>query len=242
MQTEKILARIDWEKSDLVPAIAQDYRSGEVLMLAYMNREALQKSLETGKAHYFSRSKQRIWMKGETSGNVQLIKEIFVDCDNDTLLLKIEQVGGVACHTGRPSCFFTKLDTSEVVADADEKALENYSIVDKLYHIVLERKSADPKTSYVASLLHKGENTILKKVVEEAGEFCFAVKDNNRSEIVYEAADLAFHVLVALGSKNIDPDQIKQELRRRFGLSGIEEKKMRKANATAPDRSESEDH
>lgn len=224
---QKIVDRVDWEKSDLIPVIAQDYQTGDVLMLAYMNKEALTQTLQTGLVHYFSRSKQRIWQKGESSGNVQKLKEAYIDCDNDTLLLKIEQVGGVACHTGRPSCFFTKLESGEVTESADLHATANYSVIDKLYHVIQERKQADPETSYVASLLRKGDNSILKKVVEEAGEFCFAVKDDDAEEIVYEAADLAFHVLVALGAKNIDPDRIKQELARRSGLSGIEEKKMR---------------
>ena len=238
MQTEDIVKRVDWEKSELVPVIAQDFQTNEVLMLAYMNKEALSKTLSSGKAHYFSRSKQRIWMKGESSGNIQNVKEIYVDCDNDTVLLKIEQIGGAACHTGRRSCFFTKLDTAEIISEVDAMVTQNYNVADKVYHVIQERKKADPKSSYVASLFHKGENTILKKVVEEAGEFCFAVKDNDTKEIVYEAADLAFHVLVALGEKNIDPDRIGQELERRFGLSGIEEKKMRKSHAPDPDQSE----
>ncbi len=236
----QVADRVDWEKSDLIPVIAQDYKSGEVLMLAYMNREALELTLQSGLAHYFSRSKQRIWQKGESSGNIQKVKEAYIDCDNDTLLLKIEQVGGAACHTGRKSCFFTRLDSGEIVSQPDMMATAHYGIIDKVYHVVQERKSADPSSSYVASLLHKGENSYLKKVVEEAGEFCFAVKDDDDSEIVYEAADLAFHVLVALGAKNIDPDRIKQELARRFGLSGIEEKKMRKSHeSNTPQREDS---
>ncbi len=236
----QVADRVDWEKSDLIPVIAQDYESGEVLMLAYMNREALELTLQSGLAHYFSRSKQRIWQKGENSGNIQKVKEAYIDCDNDTLLLKIEQVGGAACHTGRKSCFFTRLDSGEIVSQPDMMATAHYGIIDKVYHVVQERKSADPSSSYVASLLHKGENSYLKKVVEEAGEFCFAVKDDDDSEIVYEAADLAFHVLVALGAKNIDPDRIKQELARRFGLSGIEEKKMRKSHESdTPQREDS---
>ncbi len=225
MQT--IIDKIDWEKSPLIPVIAQDYQSKEVLMLAYMDKEALSLTLSTKKAHYFSRSKQRIWMKGESSGNIQNIKDIMIDCDDDTLLIMIEQVGGAACHTGRKSCFFTKLESDEVVSEVDERVVANYSIFDQLYHVIQERKKADPKSSYVASLLHKGENSYLKKVVEEAGEFCFAVKDDDEAEITYEAADLAFHTLVALGDKNINPDRVKQELARRFGLSGIEEKNAR---------------
>ncbi len=224
---DKIINKIDWEKISLIPSIVQDEATNEVLMLAYMDKEALTLTLQTKKAHYFSRSKQRIWMKGESSGNIQIIKEIYIDCDSDTLLLKVKQVGDIACHTGRKSCFFTKLDSGEIVSEVDESATANYSVIDKLYHIIQERKSADSEKSYVASLLKKGENNYLKKVVEEAGEFCFAIKDNNESEIIYEAADLAFHVLVALGDKNINPDRIKQELSRRFGMSGIEEKENR---------------
>ncbi len=232
---ESPLNRVDWEKSPLVPAIVQDARTQEVLMLAYMNKEALEATLRTGKAHYFSRSKGRLWMKGESSGHIQRVEEVLIDCDRDTLLLKVEQVGESACHTGRRSCFFTKLNTGEVTQEADEEATAAYGIVDKLYHVIQERKKADPKSSYVASLFHKGENSLLKKVVEEAGEFCFAVKDADEREIVYEAADLAFHVLVALAKYNIDPDRIEQELARRFGLSGIEEKRSRSDRDTQRD-------
>ena len=225
---KEILDRVDWQKVDnLLPVIVQDEVSNEVLMLAYMNKEALEKTIQTKKAHYFSRTKQRIWQKGESSGNIQRVKDIFIDCDNDTLLLKVEQVGGVACHTGRKSCFFTKLESDEVVTKPKEEATKNYSVLDKLYHELQKRKNADPKTSYTASLLQKGENSYLKKIVEEAGEYCFAIKDNDKKEIVYEAADLVYHCLIPLIDKNIHPDQIKEELKRRFGISGIEEKNSR---------------
>ncbi len=224
---KKIANRVDWDKSPLIPAIAQDYKSGKVLMLAYMDRVALELTLSTNIAHYFSRSRQRIWKKGETSGNIQKVKDIFIDCDDDTILLQVEQIGGAACHTGRESCFFTKLQSGEVISKPIENSTDNYSIVDKLYHVIQERKKADPKTSYTASLYQKGENTILKKVVEEAGEFCFAIKDDKEEEIIYEAADLTFHTLVALAHKGINPERVKSELSKRFGLSGIEEKKNR---------------
>jgi phosphoribosyl-ATP pyrophosphohydrolase/phosphoribosyl-AMP cyclohydrolase len=224
-----ILKRVDWRKvENLLPVVVQEDSTNEVLMMAFMDKEALELTIKTKKAHYFSRTKQRIWQKGESSGNFQIVKDIFIDCDNDTILLKVEQIGGVACHTGRKSCFFTRLESNEVVSDIDESATSNYSILDKLYHELHERKSADPKTSYTASLLQKGENSYLKKIVEEAGEFCFAVKDNDKNEIVYEAADLVYHIFIPLIDKNIHPDQIKEELKRRFGTSGIEEKKSRK--------------
>jgi len=217
---------VDFEKNNgLVPVIVQDVDTNEVLMLAYMNKEALELTKKTGYAHYFSRSRNKLWKKGESSGNTQEVKEILIDCDNDTILLKVKQ-NGPACHTGRKSCFFTNLETEKITMDKEEEI--EYNFIDKLYHTLLERKNADPKTSYVSSLYHKGENSILKKVVEEAGEFCFAIKDDDKKEIIYEAADLAFHTLIALSYKNIHPEAILEELKRREGISGIEEKKNRK--------------
>ena len=224
---QEILKRVDWEKQALLPVIVQDNRTNEVLMMAYMNKEALKLSLQTKFAHYFSRSKQRIWKKGESSGHTQEIVSFFIDCDNDTLLIKVNQKG-VACHTGRRSCFFTELQSGEITCDVEVNTQASYGVIDTLYHTIQERKNADPKVSWTAKLFSKGENTILKKVVEEAGEYCFAHKDNDEKEMVYEAADLTYHMLVALASKNISPDRIKQELARRFDMSGIAEKNARK--------------
>lgn len=225
---QDILNRVDWQKSELLPVIVQDVTNNEVLMMAYMNKEALKLSLETKLAHYFSRSKQRIWKKGESSHHLQHIKSFFIDCDNDTLLIKVEQEG-VACHTGRRSCFFTELESGNTTSAVEVDPTAMYGVIDELYHTILERKSADPKTSWTAKLFSKGENTILKKVVEEAGEFSFAIKDDDEDEIIYECADLTYHVLVALGYKNISPDRIKQELARRFNMSGIAEKNARES-------------
>jgi len=224
---QEILKRVDWEKQPLLPVIVQDNNTNEVLMMAYMNQEALKLSLQTKFAHYFSRSKQRIWKKGESSGHTQEIVSFFIDCDNDTLLIKVNQKG-VACHTGRRSCFFTQLQSGEITSEVEVDTQASYGVIDTLYHTIQERKNADPKVSWTAKLFSKGENTILKKVVEEAGEYCFAHKDNDEKEMVYEAADLTYHMLVALASKNISPDRIKQELARRFDMSGIAEKNARK--------------
>ena len=223
---QKVLDRVDWEKSELLPVIVQDVENNEVLMMAYMNREALELSLSTKTAHYFSRSKQRIWKKGESSGHTQTIHSFNIDCDNDTLLIKVTQEG-VACHTGRRSCFFTELESGEATTEVEVDTQEAYGVIDTLYHTIQERKFADPTTSWTAKLFTKGDHTILKKVVEEAGEFCFAYKDNDESEMVYEAADLTYHMLVALAAKNVSPDRIKQELTRRFDMSGIAEKNSR---------------
>jgi phosphoribosyl-ATP pyrophosphohydrolase/phosphoribosyl-AMP cyclohydrolase len=221
------LQNIAWEKMDgLIPVVTQDSTSNEVLMLAYMNKEALELTLQTKYAHYFSRSKQRLWKKGEESGHTQKVVDIFIDCDNDTVLLKVIQEG-VACHTGRKSCFFTNLETNTIVSDVEVDLKNTYSVMDNLYHVILDRKNDDPKKSYTSKLLNGKENSMLKKIVEEAGEFTFAVKDNNIDEIIYEGADLVYHCMVAMASKNISPDRIKQELARRFGMSGIDEKNSR---------------
>ena len=219
--------KIDWEKMNgLIPVVTQEAKTNEVLMLAYMNKEALQLSLDTNIAHYFSRSKQRLWKKGESSGHTQEIVEILLDCDDDTILLKVNQKG-VACHTGRKSCFYTDLKTSKEVSKVTIDTSAAYGVIDNLYHTILKKKNDDPKTSYTAKLLQGEENSMLKKIVEESGEFTFAIKDNDTEEIIYEAADITYHVLVALASKNISPDRVKQELARRFGMSGIDEKNSR---------------
>lgn len=224
----KILEKIEWEKmDDLIPVITQDSSSNEVLMLAYVNKEALELTLKTGFAHYFSRSKQRIWKKGESSNHTQKIVDIFLDCDNDTLLFKVIQEG-VACHTGRKSCFFTNLQNEKIVEDVLVDTSKTYSVIDSLYHTIQEKKNEDTTKSYTAKLLKGDTNSMLKKIVEEAGEFCFAIKDKNKDEAIYEAADIAYHILVAMASLNIDPDRVKQELKRRFSISGIEEKNSRK--------------
>lgn len=223
---QSTIDKIDWQKISLLPVIVQDVQSNEVLMMAYMDKEALELSLKTRVAHYFSRSKQRIWKKGESSGHTQEIDSFYIDCDNDTLLIKVTQ-HGVACHTGRRSCFFTELESGEIQSDVEVSSEALYGVIDTLYHTIQERKNADPDSSWTAKLLSKGENTILKKVVEEAGEFSFAYKDNDEAEMIYEAADLTYHMLVALAAKNISPDRVKQELARRFNMSGIAEKNSR---------------
>ncbi len=220
--------KINWDKIKLIPVIVQDVDTDEVLMLAYMNEEAFKKTLKSGFAHYYSRSRQKLWKKGETSGNTQEVKEIFLDCDSDTLLLKVKQ-NGPACHTGRKSCFYKDLTNNSVASKPQIEPQEMYqNVIDVLYHRILERKDSDPTKSWTAKLFQKGENTILKKVVEEAGEFCFAIKDKNKDEVIYECADLVYHALVALSFMDISPELIRKELKRRFNQSGIEEKNSRK--------------
>ena len=238
-----VVKSIDWQKvGGLLPVVVCDHATNEVLMLAYMNEEALNLSLSSRYAHYFSRTKNRIWKKGEESGNTQEIKAAFLDCDNDTLLLKVVQNGGAACHTGARSCFFNEinLENLEISDQKSEVKKPSYGVIDELYHVIEDRKlNADPQTSYVASLFKKGENQILKKVGEEATELVMAAKELSfakqikqdeqkaKNDLIYEVADLCFHTLVALSAHNIHPDAVKNELARRFGMSGIEEKRSR---------------
>lgn len=228
---QAILEQILWDKcGGLIPAIAQDYKTKEVLMLGFMDKEALELSLKTGFAHYYSRSKKRIWKKGEQSGHTQKILSAALDCDRDSILMEVEQQG-VACHKGVKSCFFQSIDLNNLTIESKIESKINtsaiYGAIDVLYHILLERKNADSQTSYTAQLYQKGENAIAKKIVEEAAEFGFALKDDQAQEIIYEAADLLYHSLVGLAYKDISPDLVRQEIMRRFGLSGIDEKNAR---------------
>ena len=219
------IEKINWDKvKGLVPVVTQDNTSNEVLMLAYMNKEALKLTLETKKAHYFSRTRQSLWKKGETSGHIQDVKDILIDCDTDTILLKVDQ-HKVACHTGRKSCFFTNLETNEILTSSIVDSSSN--TIEELYNIICQRKNTDPTNSYTAKLLQGKTNFMLKKILEEASEFTFAIKDNDEKDIIYEASDLLYHCLVVLASKNITPAQIKEELKRRFEFSGIQEKNSR---------------
>ena len=195
-------------------------------MLAYMNEEAYNLARESGYAHYSSRSKNRIWKKGEESGNVQLVRAIKLECDMDTVLLEVEQVGGAACHTGRVSCFFNDVEgkiDSEPIVDMSTK----YNAFDELFHIIEERKRANPDESYTAKLFSKGENSILKKVCEEAGEVCFALKDGKREEVISECAYLIYHLSVALSYGGVSIKEEEDKIRSRFGMSGLEEKRNR---------------
>lgn len=225
MDFSNFITNLKWDNNGLVPAITQDSKTSKVLMLAYVNRESLQLSFNTGVVHYFSRSKNRIWKKGEYSGNIQIIKEIYVDCDCDAILFTIDQVGS-ACHTGNYSCFFKKLDTSFRLVEINN-IKPNYSVIDDLYHILESRKFSSKDTSYTALMFSKGENAICKKIIEEAGELTFALKDKDEDNIIYECSDLIYHVLLGLCNANISPDRVMQELKRRFNQSGIQEKNSR---------------
>lgn len=228
------LKKIDFSKQGgLIPAIAQDYFSKEILMLAFMNEDSLRKSVESGFAHYFSRSRHKLWKKGETSGNVQEIKEIFFDCDNDSILLKVIQKGP-ACHTGHKTCFYSKVNNSLIKKDylknrdkdKDEDSKKFYSLK-LLFDLIKSRKGSDPAKSYVAKLLESGPEKIGKKLQEESLELILSAVEKKKDKIIYEAADLMFFYMVFLVLADIDFSLIIDELKRREGISGIDEKNLR---------------
>jgi len=179
---------IDYKKyqDGLVPAVIQDYQTNKVLMLGFMNQEALDKTLETQKVTFFSRTKNRLWTKGEESGHFLNLKSIQLDCDNDTLLIKVHPVGPT-CHTGADTCFSEKNHSS--------------NFLEYLEQIIELRKQGDPKDSYVAKMFEKGLNKIAQKVGEEAVEMVIEAKDNNKELFLNESADLLFHYLLLLNAK-----------------------------------------
>jgi len=221
-----MLDSVAWNDQGLVPVIAQDESSGAVLMLAYANREAVQKTQETGYAHYWSRSRDVLWKKGESSNHTQEVKDILLDCDADTIILKIHQ-NGVACHTGTKSCFFTSVMQNKVILEKEVDTAAMYSVVDTLYHTILERKNAPIEQKSWTKKLLDNKDLMLSKIREEADEVCVAINEESDEQVIYESADLLYHTLVGLGYRDISPDRVKQELQRRFGLSGITEKESR---------------
>ena len=203
------MSKIKFDGNGLVPAIAQDARTGRVLMLAYMNAQSLQMTLDSGYATYFSRSRQQLWRKGETSGHTQRVLEMRYDCDGDALLLTVEQEGP-ACHTGEISCFHNPILT----ADADDLP-PTADVVQQVYDVICDRKEHPREGSYTNYLLDKGVEKICKKVGEEASETIIAAMKRSKPEVCYEAADLVYHLLVLLFEQGVTPDDLWTELARR---------------------------
>lgn len=234
--TAPAIEDLKFDANGLIPAIAQDAENGEVLMHAYMNAEAVARTLETGLAHYYSRSRRRLWRKGEESGHVQRIREIRYDCDADTLLLAVEQVVA-ACHTGHRSCFYRRLAGSEgAAAAADALRFDPAAVygglgpLAELYGVICDRRARRPEGSYVAGLFAKGGDQIRKKVAEEAAEVLLASKGGERSQLVCEMADLWFHTLVLLAEHGVRPEEVAEELKRRVG-----KRKAEDANPASPE-------
>lgn len=202
MDIKNVLEEIKFDDRGLVPAVVQDIESNKVLMLAYMNKESIQKTFEEGIVHYYSRSREKLWKKGETSGNIQKLKGFYYDCDCDSLLILVEQVG-VACHTGNYSCFF-----NEVLKTENEKT----NILEGLYSLLENRKENPKEGSYTNYLFKEGLDKILKKVGEETSEVIIGAKNKSKEELVYEISDLVYHLLVLMVNENVSIDDIKNEL------------------------------
>ncbi|HAS3627960.1 TPA: bifunctional phosphoribosyl-AMP cyclohydrolase/phosphoribosyl-ATP diphosphatase HisIE [Vibrio cholerae] len=196
--------RIDWQKVDgLVPAIVQDFQSSQVLMMGYMNPEALQKTLDTQQVTFFSRSKQRLWTKGETSGHVLQLKNIALDCDQDTLLVKVNPIGPT-CHTGTVTCW-----------DGDAQEESQMVWLHQLELLLAERKNADPSSSYTASLYARGTKRIAQKVGEEGVEVALAATAGDKEELICESADLMYHLLVLLQEQGLAMNDVINKLKER---------------------------
>ncbi|MEJ2241824.1 MAG: bifunctional phosphoribosyl-AMP cyclohydrolase/phosphoribosyl-ATP diphosphatase HisIE [Candidatus Bathyarchaeota archaeon] len=208
MKKEKIdtfISKVNFEKGDgLVPVIVQDASNNNVLMQAFMNKEALRLTLSMGRMHFWSRTKGRIWMKGEESNHYSLVENAFLDCDNDSILFKVQQVGTI-CHTGEDTCFFKPVKEKE-------KRIVDAKMLEKLFEIIKERINNPSESSYVSYLTSKGENAVLQKIGEEATELILAIKSKNSKEATFEAADLFFHVLVSFAQKGYSLSNIFEEL------------------------------
>jgi phosphoribosyl-ATP pyrophosphohydrolase/phosphoribosyl-AMP cyclohydrolase len=200
------LDQIRYTDQGLVPAIVQDYLDGTVLMMAWMNRDSLQKTLETGETWFWSRSRQELWHKGATSGHIQRVKSLRYDCDSDALLVSVEQIGDIACHTGERSCFH-QVEGQIMPPPADT--------LSQVFAVVQARKMTPNPDSYTCKLLAGGDNKILKKIGEEAAEVVMAAKDDDPEALAGEVADLFFHTLVALAHHNVDLKQVYQKLQER---------------------------
>ena len=198
----------DFKKMELIPAIIQDYQTNEVLMLAYVNEEAYKKMLETNQTYFYSRSRNELWHKGQTSGHFQNIKGMYLDCDLDTLLIYVEQIG-VACHTGAYSCFFNEI-----------KPFNNVNIFKSLETLINDRKINPVEKSYTNYLLDQCVDKICKKVGEEASETIIAAKNNDKEELIGEISDLFYHVFVLMNNQGVSLEDIENKLKERHKITG----------------------
>ncbi|NOZ27676.1 MAG: bifunctional phosphoribosyl-AMP cyclohydrolase/phosphoribosyl-ATP diphosphatase HisIE [Chloroflexi bacterium] len=201
----------------LVPAIVQDADTGEVLMLAYMNAESLRLTFETGETWFWSRSRRELWHKGATSGNVQRVVDVRLDCDGDTVLVRVRPAGP-ACHTGARSCFFRRLGAGEREADGAESGERRAGseVLERLWEVIQDRKTNPREGSYTCSLFEKGAVEIAKKVGEEGVETAVASLGEDDERVLYEAADLVYHLMVLLAHRGLTWAQVEQELAARF--------------------------
>lgn len=219
---ENLISVMKWDANGLAPAICQDAATGQVLMLAWMNEEALRRTLEKGTVHFWSRSRGELWQKGETSGNYLRLVTARLDCDGDALLFLVHP-DGPACHTDRMSCFFNEVVPAQgggAGGAAGEELPFDQNLLESIYRLIRKRRETGGEESYVARLFRAGEDRILKKVGEEAGEVILGVKNADREEISREVADLWFHSMVAMAVHDVPPGKVFAELARRFGKGG----------------------
>ncbi len=212
--SKKFIDKLRFTQDGLIPAIAQDWLDGSILMMAWMNRISIEATIQTGEVHYWSRSRQELWHKGATSGHTQILKGIRYDCDADTMLLTIEQTNDIACHTGERSCFFETVG----INTPEGKQLNSQPPSDtcsELFRVINNRCSVPEPESYTNYLLEGGDNRILKKIGEESAEFVMACKDKDQDAIANEAADLIFHIQVALANHKVNWREVLKVLARR---------------------------
>ena len=217
--SQEAAAQFKFDQQGLLPAVVQDWLDGSVLMLGYMNQEAIAKTLATRRVHFWSRSRNRLWEKGEISGHTLSVKDFFIDCDRDTILVKAQAIGPT-CHTGERACFFSRLDEQGLTNGVKTQDAAG-GILESVLRTIRDRRSHPQAGSYTTKLFDGGHDKILKKVAEEAGEVLLASKGGKKEEIVYEVADLMFHTLMVLGYHDLDLNEIYQELGKRFGKSGL---------------------
>ena len=205
--------KIKLNEQGLVPAIAQDINTGQVLMMGYMNPGSIKRTVEGTQVWFYSRSREDLWHKGEVSGNYLNLREAWLDCDGDTILLKVEP-DGPACHTGETSCFFTPMDG---LPDEYEVTESGPGILDELFGVIRDRQMAQPEDSYTSRLLQEGTGRIAQKVIEEAGETAIAAVQGDNDSLPKEVADLLYHSMVLLAAAGVPPKAVWEELRKRRG-------------------------
>jgi len=210
-EINEFIKKVDFGKAKgLVPVVVQDASNGKVLMQAFMNEEALRLTLASGRMHFWSRGRGRIWLKGEESGHYSLLQNAILDCDNDAILFKVQQIG-VVCHTGQETCFHKPIV-------AEEERVVDAKIVERIFEVAVDRIKNPTEESYVSRLTAKGEDAVLQKIGEETVELILATKDNRPKEIVHEATDILFHILVLFAQKGCRLQEIFEELEHRHQL------------------------
>ena len=227
MSADAWLDEVHFDRDGLVPVVAQEAKTGAIRMVAWANREALELTAANHAAHFWSRSRQALWRKGESSGHTLAVREIRIDCDGDVVLYLVD-AEGPSCHTGATSCFYRRVDADGALAADDGPPDPPALVIARVAAVIAERRRTRPEKSYVVSLLDAGWAKINGKIAEESRELTEALPENDAAHTAHEAADLIFHALVGLEAAGVSVDAVFTELRRRFGMSGLDEKASRK--------------